>query len=126
MKSTTPPAWFSTSIRSGLAQTYALSLTGSPSSELVGATTATWVDDLWHDPRYAWDDPEIDARRIAHAFRQLRRVSERWPTLVDFAKHLPAPPDVPALKHQPCSPEQAAANVKRLREMIDGLNWGAP
>lgn len=121
MKTTTPPEWFSTAIRQGLAQTYANCLPGSPSSELVGATTASWIDDLWHDPRYAWNDPDTDCARIAHTFRQIRRTADRWPTLTDFARHLPAPPERLSIKHQPCSPEQAEANRRRLLAMVDEI-----
>ncbi len=121
MKTTTPPDWFSTSIRQGLAQTYANCLPGSPAAELVGATTASWIDDLWHDERYAWQNPDTDAARIGHAFRMIRRTADRWPTLTDFSRHLPAPPEAPALKHQPCSPEQAAANVARLQAMVEEM-----
>lgn len=91
---------------------------------MVGGTTATWIDDLWHDPRYAWADPETDAARIAHAFRQLRRHAERWPTLADFARALPEPPQRVALKHEPCSPEQAAKNVMRLHALVDEIFGG--
>ena len=126
MKPTNPPEWFSTSIREGLARTYTLSLDGSPAAEMVGATTATWIDDLWHDRRYAWADAQIDATRIANAFRTIRHTARRWPNLDDFHRALPPPPEAPALKHQPCSPEQAAANLKRLHEMVDEVFGGKP
>lgn len=91
---------------------------------MVGATTATWIDDLWHDRRYAWADAQIDATRIANAFRTIRHTSRRWPNLDDFHRALPPPPEVPALKHQPCSPEQAAANLKCLHAMVDEVFGG--
>lgn len=111
-------------METALAQTYSLCLPGSPGADVLPATAATWADDLWHDPRYSWADPDTDRARIAHAFRQLRRNCERWPTLADFSKALPPPPEVPALKHQPCSPEQAAANVKRLQAMVEEMFGG--
>jgi hypothetical protein len=106
-------------MRQGLAQTYALCLPGSPGADVLPATVATWADDLWHDARFAWADPETDARRIAHAFRLIRAHAERWPTLRDFVQKLPEPPQLVALTHKPCSDEQAAQNVTRLLAMVD-------
>lgn len=125
-KAATPPEWFSTSIRQGLAQTYANCLNGSPAAELVGATTASWIDDLWHDERYSWQSPDTDAARIAHAFRMIRRVAERWPTLADFSRHLPAPPELPALAHKPLSDADAAKRVARICAWIAGGMKGEP
>ncbi len=108
-------------MRQGLAQTYALCLPGSPGADVLPATVATWADDLWHDARFAWADPETDAKRIAHAFRLIRAHAERWPTLRDFVQKLPEPPEAPALKHEPCKPEQAARNVERLKAMVEEM-----
>jgi sulfur transfer protein SufE len=121
VKPTIPPDWFTTAIRTGLAQVYAMSLQGCPSSEIIKATTATWIDDLWHDSRFAWADPPKDATRIAEAFRTLRRTSERWPTMPEFVRALPAPPERVSLAHKPCSDEQAAANVDRLKRLAGEL-----
>jgi hypothetical protein len=121
MKTSMPPAWFLTTLETCLAQTYSLCLPGSPGADVLPATAATWADDLWSDPRFAWADPDTDRARIAHAFRQLRRTSERWPSLADFCRALPPPPEAPALKHEPCSPEQAARNVERLKAMVEEM-----
>lgn len=126
MKLTNPPTWFSTSIREGLARTYTLSLDGSPAAEMVGATTATWIDDLWHDRRYAWADEGVDPARIAAAFRTIRQTARRWPGLDEFHRALPPPPERAALKHQPCTPEQAAANLKRLNALVGEVFGSQP
>lgn len=110
-------------MRQGLAQTYALCLPGSPGADVLPATVATWADDLWHDTRFAWADPETDAKRIAHAFRLIRAHAERWPTLRDFVQKLPEPPQPVALTHKPCSDEQAAQNVEKIIDLISKLEW---
>ena len=121
MKTTTPPDWFRSTLTTSMAQTYALCLPGSPGADVLPATVSTWVDDLWHDNRFMWADPEIDARRIAQAFRLIRAHSERWPTLRDFVSKLPDPPTPVALTHKPHSNEQAAKNVERLHAMVDEI-----
>jgi hypothetical protein len=85
------------------------------------ATAATWADDLWHDPRFSWADPQQDAGRIREAFRIFRRNADRWPTLADFARSLPHPPTLAAIAHRPCTPEQAAANLTRLKSMVSEI-----
>lgn len=92
----------------------------------MGATTASWIDDLWHDERYAWQNPDTDAARIGHAFRMIRRTADRWPTLTDFSRVLPEPPKPQALTHKPLSDDGAAEKLGRLKEWAANNFRGQP
>jgi hypothetical protein len=47
----------------------------------------TWMDDLW--AARSWDQVR-DTPRIEQAFAQVRREAQRWPTMREFLKCLPA------------------------------------
>lgn len=58
-----------------------LGLEGEPATELMGPLVATWAADLWAERQ--WDQTKHRGR-IADAFAELRKTSERWPGMVHF------------------------------------------
>ena len=91
MTPSSPPPWFSTEIRSGLASLYALSLEGCPGADTLQATAALWTGDLWGNRKRYWHQ-DLDTGCIRQAFATLRQTCRRWPTESAFWDALPNRP----------------------------------
>lgn len=94
----TPQPWFQTAIAMGLRSLLPMGLDGQPATDLLPPLILTWTADLWAQRR--WDQQQ-HSERIANAFAELRRTSERWPGMFHFngawarASAQPAAPDEP-------------------------------
>lgn len=114
----TPAQWFRASIAQGLVRLVALSLPGTPPADTIELTREAWIEALW--PTRAWDG-ELDAPRIAAAFRTLMITCERWPAPVALLRALPARPQPPALPLPPASAEQRRRAGQILAAVADAL-----
>jgi hypothetical protein len=114
----TPAQWFRASIAQGLVRLVALSLPGTPPADTIELTREAWIEALW--PTRAWD-ADLDAPRIAAAFRTLMITCERWPAPVALLRALPARPHAPALPPPPASAEQRRRAGQILAAVADVL-----
>lgn len=119
----TPAQWFRASIAQGLVRLVALSLPGTPPADTIELTREAWIEALW--PTRAWD-ADLDAPRIAAAFRTLMITCERWPAPVALLRALPARPQPPALPLPPASAEQRRRVAHMLAALVETIRKRQP
>jgi hypothetical protein len=107
-------AWFNDLVADGLTMLVALSLPGTPPAETIALTLNVWVNALW--PRAKWS--EEDAPRMHAAFVQLAGTCTRWPAPTQLVDALPPRPKPLQLAGPQLTPEQRAANKKRIADLI--------
>lgn len=108
--------WLMDEILTGLQKLYPLSLDRTPAAEVLPGTAMAWLEALSHGR--TWDRYR-DAQRIRGAFVTLAQTCDRWPAPKQFLDALPRVEQA-ALAHEvrPASREEAAAAMKRIREML--------
>lgn len=117
------PQWMLFEVAEGLQRMISLALPGTPATETVAVTARAWADALWHAPK-AWDR-DLDAPRIAAAFRQIGHRLDRFPTPKAILEAMPERPPLPALPELEISEEQRRRNLRRIsRIMTEALNKG--
>ena len=112
--------WFRIEIVTGLQKLLALRLQGTPPEDAIVGTAAVWLEALW--PDRAWAE-HLDRERLRQAFRTLCRSCDRWPPPKLFLDNLGGRPEPPKLPPPPITPEEAARNRARLRELARSLNF---
>jgi hypothetical protein len=112
MTHTAPPAWFLKTVNEGLAKLYALCLDGCPAADALKGTAWVWSEALWDAIQYGPPSADVDADRLASAFRTMCRTLERWPAPAILLRHLP--PRV-APRRDPALPLGDIGNAERAR-----------
>lgn len=109
----------------GLQKMFCLSLDRTPAAEMLPGTAQTWLEAITDGK--AWDEGR-DADRIAAGFRTLARIARRWPAPAEFLDVVPPVADLPAIGYEskPVTPEQAAANIAKLKAMLGGVTEPMP
>jgi len=110
-------AWLKREIASGLQALVALSLDGQPSAEVLPLTADIWLAAM--EKRLCIES--VDAVRLKAAFRKFFPVAMRWPTPAQILELLPARPERLKLPEPVLSAEERAANVTKVKGMIDEL-----
>jgi hypothetical protein len=92
---------------------------------MLPGTAQTWLEAITDGK--AWDEGR-DADRIAAGFRTLARIARRWPAPAEFLDVVPPVADLPAIGYEskPVTPEQAAANIAKLKAMLGGVTEPMP
>jgi len=108
-----------------LQKMFCLSLDRTPAAEMLPGTAQTWLEAITDGK--AWDEGR-DADRIAAGFRTLARIARRWPAPAEFLDVVPPVADLPAIGYEskPVTPEQAAANIAKLKAMLGGVTEPMP
>ena len=104
---------------------FCLSLDRTPAAEMLPGTAQTWLEAITDGK--AWDEGR-DADRIAAGFRTLARIARRWPAPAEFLDVVPPVADLPAIGYEskPVTPEQAAANIAKLKAMLGRVTEPMP
>lgn len=104
---------------------FCLSLDRTPAAEMLPGTAQAWLEAITDGK--AWDEGR-DAERIAAGFRTLARIARRWPAPAEFLDVVPPVADLPAIGYEskPVTPEQAAANIAKLKAMLGGVTEPMP
>lgn len=110
------PRWMLTEVATGLQRLVLLALPGTPAMEAIEGTARAWADALWYAPK-AWDR-DLDAPRIAAAFRRMAHRLERFPTPKALLDAMPARPPQPALPKPKISQAQRRGNRRRIARMM--------
>ena len=110
------PQWMLSEVAGGLQRLVLLALPGTPAAETIEGTARAWADALWYAPK-AWDR-DLDAPRIATAFRVIGHRLERFPAPKDILTAMPPRPPQPALPEPAISPEQQRANLRRIAQIM--------
>lgn len=118
-----PAQWFRSSIAHGLVRLVALSLPGTPPADTIELTREAWIDALW--PTHAWN-ADLDAPRLAAAFRTLAITCERWPAPVALLRALPVRPQPPALPQPAPSEEQRRRSARMLAALAEAIRKRQP
>jgi hypothetical protein len=105
--------WLRTEIITGFQKLLCLSLDRTPASELLPGTVNAWTENL---ARLAWDEGR-DRERVRLAFVKLQGGSV-WPRVPDFIAALPPLSARLALPAKVCDPEQAQANIDRIKQLL--------
>jgi hypothetical protein len=113
------PAWFHNAVVEGVQMLRTLSLPSTPPAETITLTTQVWIQVLWAAKR-GWVEAH-DLPRLKAAFMALAAELDRWPTPKAVLASLPARPDLKKLPPPRLTPEQIAANKRRLREALGQL-----
>ena len=108
------PGWLHIEIITGLQQLLLLCLSGTPAAETFEGTARAWADAFWHSPK-AWDK-DLDAPRIAAAFRTIACQLERFPTPKAVMEAMPKRPEPKKLPQPPISEKQKQENLKKIAE----------
>ena len=103
--------WVRIAVASGLAGLLALRLENSPAADTITKTADIWEQAI--RPKASVQD--LDAPRIAAAFRQLFTKSRKWPSPPQLVELMPIRKPQKALDNE-ISSEERAANLERLRE----------
>ena len=113
-----PVNWLKHAVSKGLRALVVLHLDGGPSSETVTQTAAVWYRIIKNWP-IQWDEA-LDRPRLTAAFLALAGQSTRWPSPSQLKAVMPARvyPDL-ALPAPEYPPEKAAANLAKIKEMIN-------
>jgi len=92
---------------------------------MLPGTAQTWLEAITDGK--AWDEGR-DADRIAAGFRTLARIARRWPAPAEFLDVVPPVADLPAIGYEskPVTPEQAAANIAKLKAMLGRVTEPMP
>jgi len=117
--------WLLDEVLNGLQRMFCLSLDRTPAAEMLPGTAQTWLEAITDGK--AWDEGR-DADRIAAGFRTLARIARRWPAPAEFLDVVPPVADLPAIGYEskPVTPEQAAANIAKLKAMLGGVTDPMP
>ena len=117
--------WLLDEVLNGLQKMFCLSLDRTPAAEMLPGTAQTWLEAITDGK--AWDEGR-DADRIAAGFRTLARIARRWPAPAEFLEVVPPAADLPAIGYEskPVTPEQAAANIAKLKAMLGGVTEPMP
>lgn len=114
----TPPDWLDRAIREGLGRMMLLNFNGRPAEDFAAEVFDQWIDDLF--PCRDWS--EVDAPRIAEAFRRMRVSRTEWPRPDEFLRMLstvdkpkPRTKALPA----PVSPGQSEVADRVFAEMAE-------
>lgn len=122
------PQWLLSEVATGLQRLVLLALPGTPAAETIEGTARAWTEAFWHAPR-AWDR-DLDAPRIAAAFRGIGHRLERFPTPKAILEAMPARPPRPALPEPDIGEAERRRNLRRiariLTEAIDARPRKAP
>ena len=111
--------WVRIAISSGLAGLLALRLENSPAADTITKTADIWEQAI--RPKSSVID--LDAPRIAAAFRQLFPKVRKWPGPAQLVELMPARRPQKTLDHE-ISMEQRAENRKRLQELSRKITEG--
>ena len=117
--------WLLDEVLNGLQKIFCLSLDRTPAAEMLPGTAQAWLEAITDGK--AWDRGR-DADRIAAGFRTLARIARRWPAPAEFLEVVPPAADLPAIGYEskPVTPEQAAANIAKLKAMLGGVTEPVP
>lgn len=110
------PQWLLSEVASGLQCLMLLALPGTPAAETIAGTARAWADALWCSP-IAWDK-DLDACRIATAFRLIACQIDRFPSPRAVIAVMPERPKSLALPDLPVTREQRQTNRQRLADFI--------
>jgi hypothetical protein len=112
--------WLKESVGRGLQALLVLHLDGGPSFETAKKTTTIWYRCIKNWP-IAWDE-SLDRPRLTAAFLALASSAVRWPCPTQLRAVLPARvyPEL-ALPKPEVSPEQAAANLAKIKALLRGV-----
>lgn len=109
--------WLKKVVAKGLMGLVVLHLEGTPSFEVITRTAGVWYHVMKEWP-IAWDEA-LDRPRLRKAFTQLASQTKRWPAPSDLRALLPArvypQPALPAVEYPP---EKAAANLRKIKQMV--------
>ena len=112
------PPWMLSEVAGGLQRLVLLALPGTPAAEVIEGTARAWADALWHAPR-SWDR-DLDAPRIAAAFRVIAHRLERFPTPAAILEAMPERRQI-ALPEPEISEEQRRRNLRRIAQMTEAI-----
>ena len=107
------PQWMLTEVADGLQRLMLLALPGTPAAETIEGAARAWADAFWYAPK-AWDQ-DLDAPRIAAAFRDIGHRLECFPSPMAILEAMPARPPQTALPEPKIS--QAQRRGKRRRAL---------
>lgn len=110
------PGWMLFEVAEGLQIMTSLALPGAPPAETIEGTARAWADAFWHAPK-AWDQ-DLDAPRIAAAFRMIGHRLDRFPVPKAILEAMPPRPPQPALPGPEISEEQRCANLRRIAQIM--------
>ncbi len=108
--------WVRIAVASGLAGLLALRLENSPAADTITKTADIWEQAV--RPKASVQD--LDAPRIAAAFRLLFTKSRKWPGPAQLVELMPIRKPQKALDNE-ISSEERAANRERLRELVRSM-----
>jgi hypothetical protein len=108
--------WLAIEILTGIQKLLCLGLDRTPATDLIDGTVMAWHEAITTGRAF---DKDRDAGRIRAAFVTLASTRETWPTPKHFLDALPRVEQA-ALSYEvkPASPEQAAAALAKIREML--------
>jgi len=117
--------WLLDEVLNGLQKMFCLSLDRTPAAEMLPGTAQAWLEAITDGK--AWQKGR-DKGRIEAGFRTLARIARRWPAPAEFLDVLPPVADLPAIGYEskPVTPEQAAANIAKLKAMLGGVTEPMP
>ena len=110
------PQWMLSEVAGGLQRLVLLALPGTPAAETIEGTARAWADAFWHAPP-AWDR-DLDAPRIAAAFRSIGHRLERFPTPRAILEAMPPRPSQPTLPEPEISEAQRRKNLRRIAQIM--------
>lgn len=110
------PQWLLSEVSDGLQRLMLLALPGTPAAETIEGTARAWTDAFWYAPT-AWDR-DLDAPRIAAAFRVIAHRLERFPTPKALLEAMPARPPRPALPEPAISEAERRRNLRRIAQIM--------
>lgn len=100
----------------GLQKLACLSLDRTPAAEVLPGTAQAWMEAIT-DGR-TWSEGR-DTGRVQSAFRTLGRTARRWPSPAEFLDAMPRVEQTAiGYEVKPVTPEEAAANIARLKAML--------
>ena len=110
------PQWMLNEVVTGLQQLLLLHLPGTPAAETIGGAAQAWANALWCAPK-AWDR-DLDAPRIATAFRTIGHRLDNFPTPKAILEAMPPRPPLPALPEPEISEAERRENLRRIARIM--------
>ena len=113
--------WMLRELGTGLKKLLCLRLEGQPADDSIAGTLLGWYEAL----SSRWYDEIEDTPRFRAAFRELMRLSKRWPAPADFLDALPplSAEYKPRADYAPrlCSDESNRIGMSHITAILDSL-----
>lgn len=108
--------WLTRELMTGFQKLLCLGLDRTPATDLIDGTVMAWQEAITNGRTF---EQQRDTGRIRAAFVTLATTRESWPQPKHFLDALPRMEQAAlAYETKPATPEQAAAALARIREML--------